>query len=345
MAADARDATLVLHIGLHKTASSYVQNVLGTRRYDLLREGVLYPTTGTVEGRSSTREGAQSGHALFTRPGDLGELVRTLVAERPDSASTVLLSSEDFSLVRRRLTPARMLSRLDVFGSVKVVLVLRRQDEWVVSLYKQLVDQYANFETRSFEEFVRQAGPTLFDYHVRFSVWRDLVGPENFHVLSYDDLDGGEAICRRLLEVAGVTGPLLDDVTSIPVPRYDSVRAIDTLGLRVLNSYRLPDRDQRIRAARAIYDLAPAGDLELLTPELRDGIQAACRSGNERIEAEWFDTPVPGLTFRTEPRSRAVETPSGIEVAAYLDQVLAVCDAARTTQEQAAAGNTAGTTT
>ena len=321
---------MVLHIGLHKTASSYVQNLLSARRYDLLQDGILYPATGTVDDVAvSTRDGAQSGHALFTTPGDRRGLVSELLAELPDPVSTVLISSEEFTLPRQRPGPEQYLKRFSAFGTIKVVLVLRRQDVWIESVYKQLVDQYGNFETRSFDEFLSQMGPVLLDFHSRFAPWRELVGPDNFHVLSYDDLAGGAAIYRRILEIAGATGDHVDDVQSVTVPRYDSVRAIDTLGLRILNSYRLPDRQARIRTARAIYAAAPDGDIELMTPAMREGIRTLCEPINERIEAEWFEEPVPGFRFGSAPPPAPTRQPTGLEVVDYLDRVISLCEAAK----------------
>jgi hypothetical protein len=338
MAKHAKDRALVLHIGLHKTATTFVQNVLSARRYDLLREGVLYPLAGSgllARGvdrpTTSTRDGAQSGHALFSWRGDRAQTVAELMGELPDSVSTVVLSSEDFSL--GLMTPQEYLAPLSVFGSVDVVLVLRRQDLWVESFYKQVVDQYGNFETRSFAEYVAQEGRRLLDFHARFAPWRDLVGPDRFHVLSFDDLpgDGGEAICRRLAEIAGVEGPLLDDLTSLEVPRYESVRAIDTLGLRVLNACRLEDRELRVATARSIYDAAPKGEIELLTPTLRQAIQEAWGPVNERIEKEWFDEPVPGFRFGSSIEPATQSTPTAQDLLDYADRVLTLCEAARRT--------------
>jgi hypothetical protein len=107
------------------------------------------------------------------------------------------------------------------------------------------------------------------------------------------------------------------------------VRAIDTLGLRILNSYRLADRPTRTRTARAIYDLAPQGDIELMSDGLRQEILAMCRPVNERIETEWFNEPVPGFRFASRPESRVPKPPSGPELVRYIDDVIALCEAAR----------------
>ena len=241
-AKSAKDRTLILHIGLHKTATSYLQNVLSTRRYDLLDEGVLYPMTGSADVSFRTREGAQSGHVLLTRLRDASEhRVRAPERDPRHRIDSALVIGGLHAPTSKR--GGQYISRFSAFGNVQVVLVLRRQDIWIESYYKQIVDQYGKFETRSFDEFLEQMGPKLLDFHTRFLPWRDLVGPESFHVLSYDDLAGGAAICRRILEIAGVRSSLLDNLESTPVPRYESVRAIDTLGLRILNAYRLADRD------------------------------------------------------------------------------------------------------
>ena len=340
MAKHAKDLTLVLHVGLHKTASTYVQNVLSARRYELLDRAILYPNTGTARGdHVRTRDGAQSGHILFTRPGKRArDLVAELVEEVPAACSTVLLSSEDFTRPGGP-PPQQYLELFDGFGAIEVVLVVRRQDLWIESYYKQLVDQYARFEVRTFGDFLAEEGPSLLDFHSRFGGWRELVGPESFHVLSYDDLAGGSAVCRGLLEIAGVEGAVLDEITSFTVPRYDSVRSLDTLGLRLLNTCRFEDRDLRNRTAQAIYAAAPAGDIELLTPGMRAAIRERCAHGNERIETEWCLGPVPGFRFGADVGATPTHHPDGAELVRYLNDVMALCEAARRSSDP---GDTAG---
>lgn len=334
MPRNAKDLELVLHIGLHKTASTYVQNVLTARRYDLLQLGILYPTTGTSEEpRVTTREGAQAGHARLSFRGGRKALLEELLDEVPAGVSTVLLSAEDLS--HPRLKPGYHVNQFGIFGSIKVVAVLRRQDTWIESMYKQAVDQWREFETRSLPDFVLDKGSSLMDFHRRLSPWRDLVGPENFLVLSYDDLADGAAILRGVLEFAGVPPERLGEYPGIRAPRYDSVRAIDTLGLRILNGYRLQTRDIRNQVARQIYDCAPEGDIELMTPALAAGIRERYAPVNERIEAEWFSEPVPGFRFGADLRHESPKAPSGDDLVSYLNRVIALCDSARALEVEA----------
>ncbi len=344
MARKAKDLDLVLHIGLHKTASSYVQNVLSARRYDLIEHGVLYPNTG-MSSRTSvrTREGAQSGHTLLTTRRVPKDVVPQLLEEVPSTVSTVLLSAEDFT--HPRVTPQQHIERFSAFRTIKVVLVLRRQDVWIESFYKQVVDQYSYFETRSFSEYLAQEGSSLLDFYTRFSVWRDLVGPENLLVISYDDVPDGAAICRRVLGIAGVAAEHLEDYPGVAAPRYHSVRAIDTVGLRILNGYRVTSREIRDKAAREMYAAAPAGEIELLTPEMRAGIQARCAPINERIEAEWFTGPVPGFRFGVDTSEGPVSPPPASEFLDYIDRVIDLAESAHAAAESVVAEQEASAAT
>jgi hypothetical protein len=321
------DMTLVVHIGLHKTGTTYIQNELLTRRHELLQQGVLYPLAGMpTDVLVSTRDGAQSGHAALTRTGKgHRQLVSQMIAEAPQSVSTVLLSSENFTLWHRDVTPEQQIRKFNDFGTVKVVLVLRRQDRWLESYYKQIVDGHADMETRSFPAFLEEEGPRLIDFHARFSPWRELVGPDNFTVLSYDDEPDATSICRKLLEVAGVQDGVADRVGTLDSPRYDSIRPIDTIGLRILNAHRLSSRRDRVEAARAIFAAAPDGDLTLLSDSIRHAIRDVCDPINERIEREWFEQPVPGLRFGDDEPAPSAPEPSGPEMVRYVDEVLSIC--------------------
>ncbi|MCB0906845.1 MAG: hypothetical protein KDB63_06985 [Nocardioidaceae bacterium] len=350
LAARVRDRTLVLHIGLHKTATTFVQNLLSACRYPLLQSGLLYPSTGlSAADTGQTRDGAQSGHALLSRRGAsvYDKLLPALYRELPDDVATVLVSSENFTLFQRGVQPDEYLEAFRDFGRLKVVLVLRRQDTWIESYYKQLVDSYIDFETRSFAAFVESAGPELMDFYGRFGGWRDAVGADSFHVVSYDDTPGGVALARAIVEAAGGDGSTLDEAARLPLPGYHSVRGIDTIGLRLLNAHRFPDREQRSALARSVYVAPPAGDLRLLTPEIQRRIQADHAAMNAQIESEWFPTPVPGFRFGAELDLSSPTPPSGAELADYVDRVLGWCNDRRRPDDKtdAIVGRSGGTAT
>ncbi|GAB2984758.1 hypothetical protein [Nocardioides montaniterrae] len=318
----AKDLELVVHIGLHKTASTYVQSVLSAHRLELLQQGLVYPINGTPQMQVRTREGARSGHALLTFRKGRQEVLEQVLREVPRDATKVLVSAEDFTHPRR--DPEEMFSTFAAFGRVRVVVTLRRQDDWIESYYKQRVDQFHSAESRSIGGFLEDEGPWLLDLHRRLSPWRDLAGADAFHVLSYDDLPCADAQVAALLAIAGVEVEL----PPIDVPRYDSARAIDTIGMRLLNGIGLTDRTIRNTAAQEVYAASPEGDLALLDTAQREAIRAHCAPINERIEREWAAGPLPGFRFG-RPDRPAPQPPTAEAMAAYVDRVLTICDAAR----------------
>lgn len=327
----AAEIDVILHIGLHKTASTYLQNKFSALRYDMLPDGIVYPRAGeAARDWMPTRQGAQSGHAVLTRDSAAAmPAIAEIIEECPPGTERLILSSENFTIWKRPTPPSEYLSRLSLFRSVKVVLVLRRQDVWIESYYKQLVDGFIDYETRSFADFVAEEGAALLDFHHRFSEWRELVGPANFHVLSYDDCDGADDLCRAILRLAGADEALLERVAGIPVERYDSVRSIDTVALRILNAARLSDRETRIALARRFFEAAPDIEVPLMTDAIREAIQEVCAPINARIEEEWFGHPVPGFRFG---RKIAAPVPGPVDGAAlfdFLDYVTAECGNAR----------------
>lgn len=322
---------VILHIGLHKTASTYVQNVLSMLRMELVHEGILYPRAGEPRFRGvRSRDGAQSGQAEFTRPVDTDPLnaLRNLFSECSDDTRSIIISSENFTLWKRDLRAADFVARFRAFRSVKVVLVLRRQDQWLESYYKQIVDGFADRETRSFSEFVRDVGPDLVDFYERFLPWREAVGAENFHVLSYDDLKSADDITEQLLHLADASEQLIARSKGLSVPRYESVRGFDTLALRILNAANLQDRDQRVELAREFFDSAPHVPVKLLSDELAETIIQHCMPINQRCASEWFTEPVPGLCFQrpiAKKKSDDKSTANAAEVFEYLSYVVARC--------------------
>lgn len=327
----AQNIDVILHIGLHKTATTYIQNKFAAHRYDLVREGIVYPRAGEPDRPVfATRGGAQSGHALLTRAEDPAlEAIQGIAKECPESTRCIVLSSENFAIWTRPFTAAEYLARFNMFRSVKVVLVVRRQDSWLESYYKQIVDGFRDYETRSFGEFLSDEGWKLIDFYSRFSEWRTAAGADNFHVLSFDDCKDADEIGANILKLAGASDELIDAITSADAERYDSVRAIDTLALRILNAYQLNDRDERIELARNLVAASPASKFPLMTADMRDAIEEFCKPINERIVAEWARTPMPNFLFAKPPKAEAVDPVDPALVADYVGYAISVCEGAR----------------
>src|SRR5699024_9725120 len=128
---------LVIHIGLHKTGSTAIQNVLGNARNFLLQEGIIYPS---FEGEFYHHGLVNPWIALpkvysFSDPAkawkDLTELAK--------GDHTVIVSSEEFSRLQRssiNYKEVREITR--AFDEVTVVLVLRHQLQYIQSIYLEV---------------------------------------------------------------------------------------------------------------------------------------------------------------------------------------------------------------
>ncbi|MEK8017304.1 MAG: hypothetical protein VSS75_010580 [Candidatus Parabeggiatoa sp.] len=139
--------TLTLHIGTHKTGSTSLQGFLFRNKERLRAQGYYFPTEGSYYW---PQHNGHSGlaHALAgTRPSWLGAEIKILSPEaslaelhghiRSENADHVLISSEHLFL---RLEPKVLKAAFEHLGyQLKVLVFLRRQDEFLESRYAQLV--------------------------------------------------------------------------------------------------------------------------------------------------------------------------------------------------------------
>ena len=304
--------TLYLHIGMHKTGTSYLQNLFSLHRGDLLEaESLLYPSIGydrKKEERIATRDGATSGQSVFTRATGfedaIGELAALCDEAKPKS---VLISSENFTNWDRDIEPGQYIDRFNYFDEIKVILLVRRQDRWVESMYRQVIDQYICCETDSIEEYVQKNRNRLFDYRQRFEPWRNAVGSDNFIVGSYDDLSAANGLLTWFTKQLGLSECTKARLADTNAPSYPSISGYDTFILRLLNQIEVPSRDARTQIACDICACCAGIDCTLLQREIAEDIQAQCAEQNAWIADNWIATPAvrfrgwDDLNFRTEP--------------------------------------------
>ena len=179
---------IVFHIGTHKTGTTAIQNRLFSNRKTLLNNGILYPDAGVRRGHSGHHEfaWAAAGQSHRLKGKSIDEVFHE-VQSSIDSAGdkTVVFSSEEFGNLNVNQI-IDMKSRLSI-QSAKIVFYLRNQVDYLISQYKQHIQQY---ETR-------YTG-TLFDYVVEFNIlnrmayaalafgWANVFGDESLRIRVYD---------------------------------------------------------------------------------------------------------------------------------------------------------------
>lgn len=211
-------ARLVLHVGAHKTGTSYVQRLFHLNRELLSRHGIIYPEIGPN----------QAHHILATPWIDIPEIPKSyfdkrsfgqwlqrrdryrsffdaFVEQHASRKGTVFLSAEVFSRAEPQHVDMVELSRLlKSFEDVRLVYMVRHQADYIQSIWLQLAK---NRKAPRFDHFLayaldQQLASGLWVNHVKV-IDHILTGfsSDQLIVLDYE-------ACRRHPE--GIVGPFLD---------------------------------------------------------------------------------------------------------------------------------------
>ncbi|QCP88297.1 hypothetical protein EYE35_21735 (plasmid) [Cereibacter sphaeroides] len=171
-------ARLLLHIGAHKTATSYIQRRFHLNRDLLARHGILYPDIGPNRAHhilatpwidipeipESYWGPEETGSAGRTRQDAFFEKFTKDYASRK---GTVFLSAEVFSrALPQHVDMADLAKRLSDFEEVKIVYVVRHQTEYIQSIWLQVAK---NGKAGRFDPFLAHA----LQKHLASGIWID----------------------------------------------------------------------------------------------------------------------------------------------------------------------------
>jgi len=197
-------ARLVIHIGTHKTGTTYVQSMISANAARLAHQGVHVPR---FDHRAGHHPLAAVWNARFRRasvPSD--RAWRRLRSFAAATSGTVLVSSEELSRLYgpARVRFAEMRALADAFDEVRVVCVLRNQASFLQSAYQQvsrhgIAPGWRNCLKTALEK-QRFSGLTL-NYDRLYSRLLDGFNRHEIHLISY------EAACST---TGGLIGALLD---------------------------------------------------------------------------------------------------------------------------------------
>ncbi|MGH2818595.1 MAG: hypothetical protein ACRDJS_09070 [Actinomycetota bacterium] len=177
-----------MHAGAHKTGTTAIQAVLSDHREELSECGLYYPDSKPFLGGSHQAH-HELAHALSGVDSDaVAAALQFLeyIASEARADQTVLLSAEAFYrhlagvdgwihnnywLLRRRYL--RDVAKALAGFEVRVLLVLRRPDEFAESLYKEAITR--DFYWGPFERFIDD-WPMVFDYNGQVEAFRAAFG-------------------------------------------------------------------------------------------------------------------------------------------------------------------------
>jgi hypothetical protein len=215
---------LVLHIGPHKTGTTYIQQNLYELAPLLAERGVCYPTDKWI---------FHFGHHDLIDREMVGSLRQDLAACVPADATTVVLSTENFDRLEE---PAIRLLREQVDDPVRIVFYLRRADALLYSTWQEDVKfgSEESFPRFLLRHLAKPFSSELINPALVLDRWASVFGLDSIRIFDYDHLvETGVDLCKSFLqEVLGVEG--LDPSTTTLINK--SLARADAELLRALNS-------------------------------------------------------------------------------------------------------------
>lgn len=263
---------VLVHLGLNKCASTFVQNALSSAAPVLRAHGVSYPG----QGRHGCQYGLSRHYGFGPESAEVeGTSVSHLLAEaEAQGCSRVILSSEYLSLWRPKAAERLVADLGETGAGVEYVLFSRPVLGWVAALFNQYVktvDQKAAFA--NINGFIDQVlANRAIDIARRYRMWEDLVGAEALtHYRIADSRRSG----------GGTDGDILaafERFAGCAIPRGRGVHANRSLSPDQLHSIGLlrqrkpsPDRDRaigRLLDGGAAHSMAPDDYLTITAERL-----------------------------------------------------------------------------
>lgn len=290
-------ARLVLHIGAHKTGTTYVQGNLRHNRAGLAAAGVLFPATGDRSNDfDPIRPDGSPGHQGLVgaaMAGDAAMQSAFMDEVRASGASTVVVSSENM-LSPLVADPPRRVQQLEAFfsGFARRDLVAgqRRPDIWADRFYRELVCNGAEGNRGNAHAFAHDTGQILFDLPGQLTPFEDRFGVR-VRLVSFDAAVAKGQLWEAHLAAFGLPLDLPEsgEVWRNPIPSRHDVMAAE------LARHLCPDQTIRRALLHAFFRLpgvdGARSDAPLLPPEARVAQIEMARKLSEHFAAERGHTP------------------------------------------------------
>lgn len=164
---------LVIHIGSHKTATTFLQGTFSNSASALAELGVLFPQAGRVyDGHFRLCWDLKNPDLAEANLESLPTWAALLAEIDAAPQQTILLSAESFGWGTDASRIAGLAHRFDV----SVVFYLRSPDSHLESFYNQIVKDFATRETRSIETYVAEEPLGFLDTTKILRPWAEMFG-------------------------------------------------------------------------------------------------------------------------------------------------------------------------
>lgn len=270
---------LFIHIGSHKTATTFIQGSLKTNQDTLLKMGVLYPETGQIYDAHFLLGWEARDAAARSAPDESLALWHDLIEEIQNSAAeTAIISSEEFNVIVQPTQIAFLKTHFDV----KIIHYIRSPDSFVESFYNQVIKDFRTRETRTINTYVAEEELWILNPKRSLSSWIEVFGKNNVivRIFARDHLKNG--ILADFFQAAQLKLPehLIEPSTS--VLQKVSLPPDSLEYLRFANPYFSVEKDHSAFVVR-LYEVS-IENLNLLS-ETRSGILS--HSARKAIRARY----------------------------------------------------------
>jgi hypothetical protein len=189
-------ARVVLHVGAHKTATSFLQGSFHLNRNRLESAGIFYPDMPPQRAQHAlTGVWIDLPRELGEQPISAEQQWQELVREYAAREGVLFLSSERFSrLENQRVDMADLARRLAPFEAVKLVYTVRQQVDLVPSIWSEVSKSRPNppeigpYLRRVFDQGM--AGGVPVDHQLFYDHMLTGFAPEQIHLLDYEQISG-----------------------------------------------------------------------------------------------------------------------------------------------------------
>lgn len=171
---------IYIHIGTHKTGSTSIQNVLFNNRQKLIDKGFYYP-------RVVDNHTGQHHLAWMLAENNFDEASSYLKGEVSNAEAlgceSIILSSEEFEF----LGSSERISFFKNFGEVSIVVMLRRQDDFLEAEYNQSVKMpTVRYSKDIFHFYVEKNFSSRMNYAHILQNWKKVYDESSLQIISYD---------------------------------------------------------------------------------------------------------------------------------------------------------------
>lgn len=209
---------LIIHVGLHKTGSTFLQNTMYVNYDKLINDKLLFPKTGFVDLEQRFGEpGTSAGHDLFVKAALthdnvfkknlLSSLSMEIEKSNPD---VVFMSAENLTNHMVGDISRNTYELIKNIAPVKILISLRNPYEWIESYYRDRVVSGWGFERLALSDFIRK-NEFVLNYCQIIKNWEKTFGKDNVDIFIYGKKLKEKGLLNVYKNYLGIQEDLIDD--------------------------------------------------------------------------------------------------------------------------------------